>query len=185
MASGVQGYSATPKIPAPSPGVQAPRSSGGETEPHSRATRTKRASARLRADQRKKPSNWMAFFFGWGAGIRTPEMSESESDALPLGDTPIFGTRDIIAKANGFVNSFFEKSFCRTKIFAKNLVKRRTLWYNIPVAMRNYAQQPIFLPVAQLDSASDSDSEGRRFKSFRVGQKRGTARCLFFGLPFG
>ena len=31
-------------------------------------------------------------FFGWGAGIRTPVMSESESDALPLGDTPIFST---------------------------------------------------------------------------------------------
>ena len=30
----------------------------------------------------------------------------------------------------------------------------------------------IYLPVAQLDSASDSDSEGRRFESFRVGQKR-------------
>ena len=29
-----------------------------------------------------------------------------------------------------------------------------------------------YLPVAQLDSASDSDSEGRRFESFRVGQKR-------------
>ena len=29
---------------------------------------------------------------GWGAGIRTPVMSESESDALPLGDTPIFST---------------------------------------------------------------------------------------------
>ena len=27
-----------------------------------------------------------------------------------------------------------------------------------------------YLPVAQLDSASDSDSEGRRFKSFRAGQ---------------
>ena len=27
-----------------------------------------------------------------------------------------------------------------------------------------------YLPVAQLDSASDSDSEGRRFESFRVGQ---------------
>ena len=29
----------------------------------------------------------------------------------------------------------------------------------------------LFLPVAQLDSASDSDSEGRRFESYRVGQK--------------
>ena len=33
------------------------------------------------------------------------------------------------------------------------------------------------LPVAQLDSASDSDSEGRRFKSFRVGQQK-THFCL-------
>ena len=31
----------------------------------------------------------MAFHFGWGGRIRTYEMSESESDALPLGDTPI------------------------------------------------------------------------------------------------
>ena len=30
--------------------------------------------------------------------------------------------------------------------------------------------QQISLPVAQLDSASDSDSEGRRFESYRVGQ---------------
>ncbi len=28
-------------------------------------------------------------FIGWGAGIRTPEMLESESSALPLGDTPL------------------------------------------------------------------------------------------------
>ena len=32
------------------------------------------------------------------------------------------------------------------------------------------------LPVAQLDSASDSDSEGRRFESCRVGQNRGVPR---------
>ena len=32
-------------------------------------------------------------------------------------------------------------------------------------------QSPPNLPVAQLDSASDSDSEGRRFESCRVGQK--------------
>ena len=31
-------------------------------------------------------------------------MSESESDALPLGDTPIFRTDDIIARFWGFVN---------------------------------------------------------------------------------
>ena len=28
--------------------------------------------------------------FGWGGRIRTYEMSESESDALPLGDTPMY-----------------------------------------------------------------------------------------------
>ena len=42
--------------------------------------------------------------FGWGTGIRTPEMSESESDALPLGDTPIFRTDGIISRFFGFVN---------------------------------------------------------------------------------
>ena len=31
----------------------------------------------------------ISHFNGWGARIRTYEMSESESDALPLGDTPI------------------------------------------------------------------------------------------------
>ena len=49
--------------------------------------------------------------FGWGTGIRTPEMSESESDALPLGDAPIFSTDDIIADNLEFVNRFFEKSW--------------------------------------------------------------------------
>ena len=37
------------------------------------------------------------------------------------------------------------------------------LWYNTRCSKH--------LPVAQLDSASDSDSEGRRFESFRAGQK--------------
>ena len=46
-------------------------------------------------------------------------------------------------------------------------------------------QYNAYLPVAQLDSASDSDSEGRRFESCRVGQKsRRSARGVcFFGLP--
>ena len=35
----------------------------------------------------------------------------------------------------------------------------------------SYQYNLIFLPVAQLDSASDSDSEGRRFESYRVGQQ--------------
>ena len=48
----------------------------------------------------------------------------------------------------------------------------------------NTEHQRLFLPVAQLDSASDSDSEGRRFKSYRVGQKRRTsfAEPFFFRL---
>ena len=43
---------------------------------------------------------------GWGAGIRTPVLSESESDALPLGDTPL--TDDIITEIPSFVNTFFK-----------------------------------------------------------------------------
>ena len=40
-----------------------------------------------------------------------------------------------------------------------------------------------YLPVAQLDSASDSDSEGRRFESFRVGQKFDKFRLVEFFYP--
>ena len=42
-----------------------------------------------------------------------------------------------------------------------------------------------FLPVAQLDRATDSDSVGRRFESCRVGQTQGdTTWCpLVFCLP--
>ena len=39
------------------------------------------------------------------------------------------------------------------------------------------------LPVAQLDSASDSDSEGRRFESFRVGQAKKPPDGGFFAWP--
>ena len=54
--------------------------------------------------------------------------------------------------------------------------------YYIPL-QRKYTD----LPVAQLDSASDSDSEGQRFESVRVGQRidRGARLpCLFFSYPF-
>ena len=44
-------------------------------------------------------------------------MSESESDALPLGDAPIFSTDDIIADNLEFVNRFFEKSWNFSKYF--------------------------------------------------------------------
>ena len=49
-------------------------------------------------------------------------MSESESDALPLGDAPIYTFLDdphIIAEKNGFVNRFLKKSW---KIL-KNVLK--------------------------------------------------------------
>ena len=84
-------------------------------------------------------------------------MTESESVALPLGDAPIFSTWLLYQK-------FFRLSitFCKkTKNNFKNLDFFSALCYNIE-----------YLPVAQLDSASDSDSEGQRFKSVRVGHKR-------------
>ena len=47
--------------------------------------------------------------------------------------------------------------------FIKALENRIKIWYTV-LCTKN-------LPVAQLDSASDSDSEGQRFESVRVGQK--------------
>ena len=49
-----------------------------------------------------------SFVFGWGTGIRTPVMTESESVALPLGDAPIFSTLHIIAENASIVNTYFE-----------------------------------------------------------------------------
>ena len=51
--------------------------------------------------------------------------------------------------------------------FIKALENRIKIWYTVL-----YTKD---LPVAQLDSASDSDSEGQRFESVRVGQKSKTA----------
>ena len=45
-------------------------------------------------------------------------MTESESVALPLGDTPL--TDDIIAELSSFVNSFFDFFFSISAIFLKN-----------------------------------------------------------------
>ena len=39
-------------------------------------------------NKRKNANNWRYVRFGWGGWIRTNEMAESESAALPLGDTP-------------------------------------------------------------------------------------------------
>ena len=42
----------------------------------------------------------------------------------------------------------------------------------------------LYLPVAQLDSARDSDSRGRRFESCRVGQKEKSRKRLFLFVLF-
>ncbi len=65
----------------------------------------------------KEDGDPSSFVFGWGAGIRTPEMSESESDALPLGDTPIFSTLCIIADYFAFVNRYLQKKIVLFKLF--------------------------------------------------------------------
>ena len=62
----------------------------------------------------KRKSNTLVLLclFGWGTGIRTPEVTESESVALPLGDAPKYyiclDDLCIISKRNRFVNSFFK-----------------------------------------------------------------------------
>ena len=66
-------------------------------------------------------------FFGWGTGIRTPVMTESESVALPLGDAPIFSTLCIIAEIFTVVNTYFQ-------LFLKNYSlsrKKRIFWLYI------------------------------------------------------
>ena len=106
--------------------------------------RTKRAS---RGPQPTKKARRMAsFFVGWGAGIRTPEMSESESDALPLGDTPILRTEVIIAKKEMFVNTFFKKSFCRTKFLAKTLSRATLCGIISPLRARFMRRRSYFYP---------------------------------------
>ena len=45
--------------------------------------------------KRKKRTLLRPFAFGWGTGIRTPEVTESESVALPLGDAPMFTTTSL------------------------------------------------------------------------------------------
>ena len=58
------------------------------------------------------------------------------------------------------------------QIFLTGLAFVYGVWYNTLTHQ--------YLPVAQLDSASDSDSEGQRFESARVGQKFGKFRLAEF-----
>ena len=83
---------------------------------------------------KKRTKRLLRSFFGWGAGIRTPEMSESESDALPLGDTPIFSTDTIIADNLAVVNTYFKLFLKKYSFFSKIcfflLYNYFYLWYN-------------------------------------------------------
>ena len=105
-------------------------------------------------------------------------MTESESVALPLGDAPL--TWLLYHKDFSLSILFWKYFLCFSLIFLytillkinrfipffkyrQNLIENiKKLCYNVKV---------IFLPVAQLDSARDSDSRGRRFKSCRAGHK--------------
>ena len=88
-----------------------------------RATGTSFTTAPLRipvfdpAKAKRTPEGVLCF--GWGTGIRTPEMSESESDALPLGDAPIFSTLHIIADNFALVNTYFQLFWKIYSIFRK------------------------------------------------------------------
>lgn len=42
--------------------------------------------------EKRTLQNAKSFFSGWAGGIRTHEVTESKSVALPLGDSPIFDT---------------------------------------------------------------------------------------------
>ena len=68
-------------------------------------------------------------------------MSESESDALPLGDTPIFSTDIIIADNFAVVNTYFKLFLKKYSFFSKNcfflLYKHFNLWYNTKANLKS------------------------------------------------
>ena len=66
---------------------------------------------------KKRTKRSLRPFFGWGTRIRTEEMTESESVALPLGDAPLLLTGDIIAHSFAFVKGFLKKSLKFFSIF--------------------------------------------------------------------
>ena len=69
-----------------------------------------------------------------------------------------------------------EKGGCLPTFFEKGVAFLEQVCYNDVVKIS-------YLPVAQLDSASDSDSEGRRFESFRVGQEKDPTFVGSFSWP--
>ena len=113
-------------------------------------------------------------------------MTESESVALPLGDAPIFSTTVIITDFSWFVNTNFQLFFSFLFPFLK---KSQKIPFFTLQRFKTMVQYRGHLPVAQLDSASDSDSEGQRFESARVGQARKhplrVFSCFFYMDKFG
>ena len=81
----------------------------------------------------------------------------------------------IIATGRRFVKAFIPKSgklFRRAKCITESLcTKNEKNAFSGLLFEKTVLQYNAYLPVAQLDSASDSDSEGRRFESFRVGHQ--------------
>ena len=111
-------------------------------------------------------------------------MSESESDALPLGDTPRFSTLGIISHRKRFVNTYF-KLFLKKYSFFRKI---GFFYFTKYVFCDTIHKSILYLPVAQLDSASDSDSEGQRFESVRVGQNKARGQgppCFVFVYSYG
>ena len=86
----------------------------------------------------------------------------------------------IFLRCQYLFSTFFKNLFSFQKKSAFLLYNARLLWYNTHYKLK-------FLPVAQLDSASDSDSEGQRFKSVRVGQNKSHPSWVVFVLlaPYG
>lgn len=72
-----------------------------------------RNTSNQKNDTKKAAHQNGLIFYGWGTWIRTKEMSDSESDALPLGYTPmcLFIIHDLF---------FFDKCFlCKTLVFLR------------------------------------------------------------------
>ena len=62
---------------------------------------------------------FVLFACGWGGRIRTHEMEESESSALPLGDTPILMLDKL--SVNYMLSSIIKYLFIKNN-YTKNLV---------------------------------------------------------------
>ena len=72
----------------------------------------------------------------------------------------------------------------KTRFLRYNFLEKGLHFPKVYGIIAGYGSGSVYLPVAQLDSASDSDSEGRRFESFRVGQRKKPRRSGLFLLVY-